>query len=274
MNLVLRKCWPVALAAAMPALLLSQDSGKKLSDEEMARFLETAKIVKMKSAAAGITGTQRASLDGGAIKHDAHVQCIDEHKAKFEGDTGTEINFVDSWMYNVAAYRLARMLGIGDMIPMSIERKVDDKPCAVTWWLDDSTMESERVKKKVSIPNLDSWNKEMYVLRVFDQLIYNVDSNLTNLLIDPQWHLWFIDHTRSFRLYTALKSKKDLARCDRQLLANLRTLDAAEMETLKPYLTASEIKGVLARREKIVQFFDQEIKDKGEAAVLYDRPAR
>ena len=46
-------------------------------------------------------------------------------------------------------------------------------------------MEADRVKKKLVAPDLDTWNKEMYTLRVFNQLIYNTDDNLTNVLISP-----------------------------------------------------------------------------------------
>ena len=273
MNWIFRKWGPAVLILAAPAGLCAQ-SGPKPTDEQMERFLQTAKIVKMKGISAGITGTHRASLDDGTIQHDAHVQCIDEHKATFEGATTTETNFVDSWMYNVAGYRLARILGIGDMVPMSVERKVEGKSCAVTWWIDNTMMESDRLKKKLPVPDPDSWNREMYVLRVFDQLIYNTDSNLTNLLIDPQWHIWMIDHTRAFRLYTTLQEKKNLVQCDRKLLANMRTLDTSALQPLIPYLNTMEIKGILGRRDKIVQFFDEEVKSKGEVAILYDRPAR
>jgi hypothetical protein len=33
-------------------------------------------------------------------------------------------------------------------------------------------------------------------MRAFDQLIYNTDRNLGNLLIDGDWRIWMIDHTR------------------------------------------------------------------------------
>jgi hypothetical protein len=114
----------------------------------------------------------------------------------------------------------------------------------------------------------------MYVVRVFDQLIYNTDRNLQNLLIDPDWRIWMIDHTRAFRLYTTLMEKKDLVMCDRQLLAKLRTLNAQMLSPLNGYATGMEIKGLLSRRDKIVKFFDDQIAAKGEAAILYDRPAR
>ena len=273
MNRMPRRFWPLILFAAAPVLLLAQNA-QKPTDEQIEQFLKTAKIAKIKNLSVGITSSRRATLDDGTIQHDVHVQSIDEHKAKFEGERGTEMNFVDTWMYNVAAYRLGRLLGIADMIPMSVERKIEGKSCAVTWWIDNSMMESERIKKQTKSPNPDSWNQEMYVVRVFDQLIYNMDRNLTNLLIDPEWHIWMIDHTRAFRLYDAIKEKKNLVQCDRKLLARLRTLNKEELNTIKPYLTDGEIKGLLGRSKKIVQFFDDEVKQKGEDAILYDRPAR
>ena len=33
-------------------------------------------------------------------------------------------------------------------------------------------------------PDPDAWNAQMYTFRVFDQLVYNTDSNLTNALVD------------------------------------------------------------------------------------------
>jgi len=121
---------------------------------------------------------------------------------------------------------------------------------------------------------MDAWNREMYVVRVFDQLIYNTDRNLQNLLIDSNYHIWMIDHTRAFRMQTTLREKKDLVRCDRTLLANLRKLMLEDLQPLKRYITDAEIKGILARRDKIVEFFDQQVAEKGESAVLYDRPSR
>ena len=273
MRFILRKLLPVVVPVVAPVLLCGQAS-QKPSVQEMEDFLQRAKLVKIRPISTGVTNTRRATLENGTLQHDAHVQCIDEAKTRFEGERSVEMNFVDSWRYNVAAYRLAKLLDIADMVPMSVERKVDGNACAVTWWLDNSIMEVDRRKKKVDVPDKQRWNDEMYVVRIFDQLVYNTDSNLTNLMIDPESRIWMIDHTRAFRLYTSLLSVKDLAKCDRHLLAKLRALDLESMQTIKPWLKDSEIKGVLARRDKIVQFFDEGVREKGEAALLYDRPAR
>src|ERR1700709_1151291 len=83
MNSVLRKCWPAILIAAAPILLVAQDK-QKLTDEQMERVLQTAKIVNIKNISTGVTNSRRATLDDGTMQHDAHVQSIDEAKAKFE----------------------------------------------------------------------------------------------------------------------------------------------------------------------------------------------
>ena len=45
-------------------------------------------------------------------------------------------------------------------------------------------------------------------MRVFDELIANTDRNLGNMLIDRQWKLWLIDHSRAFRLHETLPSRR------------------------------------------------------------------
>ena len=143
---------------------------------------------------------------------------------------------------------------------------------AVTWWVDDTLMtELDRKKKKIEPPDPRSWNQQMYDCRVFDQLIYNTDRNLGNLVITKDWKIWLIDHTRAFRMMKDLLSPQNLAQCDRKLLAKMRELSKDVLnQRLDKYLTDREIEGLLARRDKIVQFFDALIAQKGEAAVLFD----
>ena len=101
-------------------------------------------------------------------------------------------------------------------------------------------------------------------------MIYDIDPNLTNVLIGEDWKIWRIDFGRAFRLSKDLKDPNNLVRCDRHLLEKLKTLDGNQLtEKTKRYLTKDAVKGVMARRDKIVARFDQLISEKGEAAVLY-----
>ena len=246
----------------------------QLTGQEMETFLRTAKIIKMRSASKGVTNSQRATLSNGKFTHDAHVQFINETKAEFKSDRGTELNFKDTYKFNIAAYKLDQILGL-NMIPVSVERKVQGQTAAVTWWVDDIMMDEEqRSKKHMSAPDPDNWNKQMFMVRVFDQLIFNTDRNLGNLLIRNGWKLEMIDHTRAFRIQKVLRNPENLSRCDRSLLTHLKHLDEGTLrQELEPWLTRTEIRALLARRDRIVQFFDERVKEKGETAVLYDLAA-
>jgi hypothetical protein len=245
-------------------------SPSALSRAEKEAFLTNARIVKFKPVSTGITGTSRVTLSDGRLTHDASVQTIDEFKTTFQTVRGTEFNFRDSYLYNMAAYKLDQLLGL-NMIPVTVIRNFKGVKASYTWWLDDVLMmESDRYKKKMKPPDFDSWNSQMYLVRVFDQLIYNTDRNLGNLLIDKAWRLWMIDHTRAFRTFRELRNPENLVRCERRVLARLKELDDGVItRELADYLRPEEIKGLLARRQIIVQTFEK----KGESA-LYAAPAR
>ena len=265
----------LTLALSAPVLAQAPSTSGELTREQQEEFLRTARIVESRGLSAGVTDSRRATLTDGRITHDAHVQTVDIRKSVYKTTTGTELNFTDSYKYNIAGYRLDRLLGLG-MVPVSVERKVGGNRAAVTWWIDDMLMtEKERKRRKIPTPNPDHWNKQMYCLRVFDQLLYNMDRNLGNVVITRDWRIHMIDHTRAFRTHRVLESPKDLVQCDRRLLAALRGLTYETLEgELRPYLNKRQIKALLARRDLIVKYFDNAVAEKGEQAVLYDLPAR
>jgi hypothetical protein len=241
-----------------------------LTKEQIKQFLLTAKVVKSEQAKKGITQTLRLTLSDGTVTHDASFQKIDEHKPTMQLASGTELGFVDSYKYNIAAYQLAEMLGLDDMVPVYVERKWKGDSGSLSWWLPVKMDEKDRVAQKIAVPDPNAWNNQMYKVRVLDQLVYDSDPNLTNVLITDDWKIWRIDFTRAFRLHKELKSASDLAHCDRQLLGKLKALNQDDLtEKTKHYLTKDEVKAVMARRDIIVAQFQKLISEKGENEVLY-----
>jgi hypothetical protein len=261
---------PTFLAAGFLTIFAQSASAPAgLTHAQKEEFLLKAKVVSVKPAAKGITNTVRATLSDGQLTHDVSIQRIDETSHNFETNMGMERIFRDSWEFNVAAYKLDRLLGL-NMIPATVERTYQGSHAAFTWWVDDVMMdEGERQSKKLQSPDKQTWSDQMAIVNVFDQLIYNIDRNVGNLLYDKNWQLWMIDHTRAFRSNPDLMDAKVLKRCDSALLEKMKQLDAA---TLKKEIGAydvgsDQIKGLLARRDKIVKIFDQ----KGPSA-LYTTP--
>ena len=258
----------LVLAQAAPPPATTQQPA--LTRTEMATFLRDAKIVKAKDIVKGSTVPQRLTLSDGHVTHDAAFQSIDERKAVMEFAGGRrELNFVDSWRYNLASFQLAELLGIGDMMPVTVERKFDGRDGSLSWWVETLMDERDRVKKKKEAPNPVQWNQQMQSLRVFAQLVDDTDRNLGNVLITPEWKLIMIDFTRAFRLAAVIKPE-EISRCERHLFDALEhlQLDALTHATTG-YLTADEAKAVIARRDLIVTHVRKLIADKGEAAVLY-----
>ena len=159
-----------------------------------------------------------------------------------------------------------------DMLPVYVERKWEGKTGSLSWWLPVKMDEADRVEKKIAIPDAyrDKWNEQMAKIRVFDELVYDTDANLTNVLIGEDWTIWRIDFTRAFRVNKDLHAPKDLVKCQRQLFEKLKTLNADELaDKTKHYLTKAEVNAVMARRDKIVATFQALIAAKGESEVLY-----
>ena len=246
-----------------------------LTPEQKEEFLLNAKVSSSKGIGVGINNTRRATLSDGTLTHDAHVQTVDISKLSFKTLNGVELNFRDSYKYNIAAYRLDRLLGL-DMVPVSVERKLGGDTGSVTWWVDDvMMMEMERYKKKVKVPpqRNAAWNDQMYQVRVFNQLVFNNDPNLGNLLITNDWQIRLIDYSRAFRTQKSLRNPENLVRCDRRIYNALHELNADILNReLGDYLTKTEVRGILARRDKILKVFDAKIAAEGEASVICDKP--
>ena len=252
---------PTAVRAADEALL---------TKEQIENFLLTAKIIGNKQFGKGITHTYRLTLSDGTTTHDASFQSINETKPSIQLSTGTELNFVDSYRYNIAAFRLAELLGLDDIVPVYVERKWKGDSGSLSWWLPVKMDEKERVAQKIPVPDPDAWNNQMYKVRVLDQLVYDSDPNLTNVLITDDWKIWRVDFSRAFRRHKDLQSVSDLTHCDRQLFAKLKALNQDELaEKTKHYLDKDEVKALMERRDKIVDVLQKLITEKGENSVLY-----
>jgi hypothetical protein len=272
--MILRRTWLAAiatLACITAAVSAPETQEPQLSEEQMRVFLLNARVVSSRPAGKGIGGVLRLTLSDGKIVHDAAFQSIDEYKTTMTfGDGHSEINFRDSYKYDIAAYELAKILSLDDMMPVTVPRKWQGKPGALSWWLPVKMDEESRMKHHVVPPDPEAWNRQMYRMRVFSQLVYDTDRNLGNALISEDWHLWMIDFSRAFRLYDKLENAKNLVRCDRQLLKKLRQLDAEDViRNTKGFLTTLEVKAVMQRRDRIVAFFDALVAQKGEEAVIY-----
>lgn len=269
----------LAVSALLVALLAGAASAQPAVSAPVLRdvaaraeFLRTARVVRSVGLATGVTSPYRLTLTDGVVTHYASFQSVNERVGKADfGARGVEFNFADSHHFNLAAYQLAVMLGVDDMMPVTVHRTWNGREGTLTWWVDDVIDERTRLKEKREPPNPATWRQQNFRMRVFAALVGDTDRNLGNILIGTtDWKLWMIDFTRAFRLHAAPKSTDGLSQIDRSLLARLRRLDAAQVrETTAHCLNGYEVDALMKRRDAIVAHYDRLIAEKGAAAVLY-----
>lgn len=239
---------------------------------EAEEFLRTAKVVSVRDVGSGITRPKKVLLEKDGVRMHAIFRKVNEDKEEARMATGRKIrDFRDSYVFEIAAYELATMLGI-ENVPPAVRRSVNGNAGSLQMWIEAAMSENDRQKKKIKPPDVHAWNRQLQTMRLFDLLIYNWDRHMNNILIDPQWRLWMVDHTRSFRQELDTPYLDQVILCDRGVWQRLRDLDdKAIRERLGPYLRPGELDALLERRQKIVAYLKEIVASRGEKAVLFSR---
>jgi hypothetical protein len=248
---------PAASPAVVPATASVQVSGSKVwlgHEPEYEAFLKDSKIERLEKVPVGVTAPRRGYFAAGGLAGSAVFKPL---------KPGRSSGYYESYKSEIAAYELDKMLGLG-MVPPTVEKIAKSEVGSAQLWVEHCVLLKERDTSKA--PDVGRWNRQVYRQRVFDDLIGNIDRNQGNLLIDPEWNLILIDHSRAFTNTPLMPFP--LTRIDREFLQRLRSLTKDEVNARIGKLLPDGPGPLIARRDRIVKQFDKMIKERGEAAVL------
>lgn len=263
--------WWIVLAVSI-ALSPAATAQSEWTPEQQEAFLLEAEVTNLEKVGIGTTGSLVATLRQGEIERKAGVQTVDIFLKKFLTESVVEFNFKDTWKFNVAGYLVDRLIKL-NMVPVTVERRIQGKPASVSMWVNDVKMDGtefvdgghEATASSLVVDQRDQ-------ARVFQQLIQNTDPNLGNWLLDEADRMWLIDFSRAFRTSKELGNPATLRRIGEGLLENLRSLDPELTgKQLKRYLDGPEVKALLKRAQAMVEHFDARIEAVGADAVLIRR---
>ncbi|MCP3960142.1 MAG: hypothetical protein GY719_20040 [bacterium] len=259
-------CLALALAST-PALARLPFEGQAAVE-----FMATADVVAMKPLPFGVTKPFKVTLDDG--ERTAHavwktIDAVNPHHRHFSTDRA-ETYFRDSYRHEIAAYELDELLGLG-LIPPTIERQIDGQRGSLQLWVENSITEAKRLKLERLPPDSRRWSEQRYAVRLLHQLTGDTDaSNVSNILVDPDFRLYVIDSSRAFHLRGALHRAEGLRRFPKPVLERLRALTPEILdEKLGPWLTRGQLKALIARRDRLVELAARLIADQGEKAALF-----
>lgn len=227
-----------------------------MSDKDVEAFLSSADIVDSKPIGTGITRARVMTLKQGDKTLRASFKKFDNLKDLQNSEKWSKrFDKSDRYLYEVAAYKLDRMMGLY-LTPPAVLREVDGEMGAVQYWVEDLISENQRLDRRLGYPGDCALPNYVNLRTVFDTLIYNVDRNNGNLLWDAQFQLVLIDHSQAFASAVGkptMYRKQPLWLTD-LIRKSLQGLSDNKIETaMAPYLHPEQIKALIARRDFILE---------------------
>jgi hypothetical protein len=222
---------------------------------EIENFLRSTPIVKMDDLSVGVTHPKKATLPpGGPVPYLAFKAIP---PARYSG-------FWESYLSEIAAYELDKLLQL-NMVPPTVEREYKgDKGAAVMWASPTKSFKDLGGKGAPDAPPIyaAAWARQIAQAKMFDNLINNLDPNLGNWLVDPSWNLILIDHTRAFTAGTRMIH--EMTHIDPDLWARMRALDEPTLHAaIGKWLIRGGEKTIIERRDKMQQIIDALVKTRG-----------
>ena len=243
----------------------SQIAPEDISREDLEYFLKNAAVVDVnKGAVPGRTGAWKINLDNGEVKRRAMFKVVDETRPE---------RLPDSYKYELAAYALDKLLDF-QKIPPIIEREIEDTWGSLQIRIEDCFGLDELQRKDIPPRDSQAFANALDEINVFENLVYNKRKELDDILIQKEsWKIFRVDFSEAFSPTPDLIPEQKITRCSKTLFQNLQELsDEVIKDRLAIYLNDEEMSALLSRKALIIKTIKKRIEEKGEEAVLFDRP--
>lgn len=262
----------VVATLAMPAN--SEDAGAELCPakhwvdqrDTIEQFLEVAEVQSVEDVGMGVTDPKLVILNSGGQINQATFKPIKRKRQK---------GFWESYQAEVAAYRLDKYLGL-EMVPPTTSKRINGEMGSLQFWVKDCVLYREKQGGKVASAKKVQWMWQVARMKAFDNLILNTDRNAQNMLIDDDWHIILIDHSRAFvARKNLLPQKHELPNTfDRGMVARMQGMNFENMSTLMDgILDKKQVEALIERRDKLMKHYEKAVKKSGEGAVLFGAAA-
>jgi hypothetical protein len=229
--------------------------------DEIEHFLKRAKVVEKKKIGSGVTKPEKVTLEMDGVTRNAVFKKVEQS--------------YDSWRFEVAAYELDKLLGLG-RVPPTVERSIGGRKGCLQLWVDGTTLANFQGTPS----DRDLWCLQVSMMWLFDDLIANIDRHMNNAIVTADYRLAFIDNSKTFRHHDTLLNdlnrgatgtharywlvpyEKDRqsypTRYSPRIIERLRTLTEKEIKrAISPHVYGQNVDRVLERRDLILKRLDE-----------------
>lgn len=260
-------------SAPAPARIWLDPDGDPLpfrTDGEVIEFMRTAEITAMKELTWSKTRPHKVTLEKDGVRMHAIFRTVDVSRERVRIGDRFHMFFRDNAIFECAAYSLAQLFGL-ENVPPAVTRSINGRWGSLQVWIEGTITGNDRRQQGLQPPDPQVWFLNERLMSVWDQLIFNDDRNPGNILIDSDWDVWMVDHTRAFQRNSGLRDPEQVTHCERGLWRRLREVSDDEIRAaVADYLSPAEIEDLLDRRAKLVERISTLIFERGEGAVIFD----
>jgi hypothetical protein len=257
-------------AQAAPAAQASTilDGKKWIGHEaEIEDYLRNVEIVSTSATGEGVTHPQKCTLPPGGPSAFLAFKPI---------PPGPQNGAMESYKSEIAAYEIDKILQL-HMVPPVVEKVYKkQKGAAVFWIMNTKNFNAFHTNGGAPTAPPDKteyWNIQLTRAKMFDSLIGNMDPNLGNWLVDDDWDLFIIDHSRSLFGDTTFVHEKTINHIDSELWAKMQALTLEDLTAkLSMWMSKGDIKSIIQRRDLLGKKIADLVKKNGEANVFIKYP--
>jgi hypothetical protein len=220
---------------------------------EFEAYIREAPVDHIDEVPIGVTHPKRAYFKPGGLVESIAWKLL---------PPGRPNGYWESYKSEIAAYELDKLLDMR-MVPVAVEKTLNhDKGAAILWLAPIHSWKEMEPKPKPA-----KWVHQVARMKMFDDFICNKDRNAGNLLVDDDWNLYLIDHSRAFI------GDKDLAvkieHVDREFWDRIQALDEGQLTSaLSKWVDKGGIHAMLTRRDRMKAEIEKLVAANGEAAVF------
>ncbi len=236
--------------------------------DEATEFLRTALVVSSENVGIGVTGIKRLVLERDGVRAHGAFHEIDRVSRARRMNGRSFSRYYDSYKGQCAAYQMARLFEL-DNVPPTVCRRVNGIDGSVQLWIERTLGEAGQGAAGPP-PVTADWQRQIQAMRIFDSLIFNDDRNRGNYLIDTEWALWMIDHSRAFQVHKDLRYGDEIVWCSPRMWELLQQVTDDQIRAaIDAYLVSEQMGALLERRELLVAHIQKMIDERGQGSVIF-----
>ncbi len=240
-----------------------QYPGELRTAKDIEKFLTSAHIVAVeKDVEMGRSIPWRVTLEDGGVQARAMFKYIDRRIVQPPRH---------SYRYELAAYTLSRLLDL-EIVPPTVERVIEGTTGSLQWYAENCQSERDRRRLNQAPPDLEAFLRRIEIIQVFEALVNDECGDPDDTLIHKDsWKVCRIDFSAAFRPAPSISANCLVRRCSRTLFHRLEDLKRPVIvNQMKPFLDSEEIDALFRRIRQFIDLIRNEIREKGEASVLFD----